>query len=252
MQAWHGRRVHSPKEVSMKITLTPVAALAVLAVTAGCAAAAPAPALPPPVPAHFAPEVDNPWFPLRPGAVYEYRGVEDGQAAHQLFTVTRRTKVIQGVRCTVIRDLVYKRGRLAERTEDWYAQDAKGNVWYFGEATATLDRRGHVKSREGAWQAGVDGARAGIYMPAHPRVGTTGRQEYLRGHAEDEFTVVSLSARVRTPFVASRRALQTREFSPLEPGVLDRKLYVRGVGQVLEASVRGGNDRLALVAVRRR
>jgi hypothetical protein len=209
------------------------------------------PPLPPPIPARFAARVTNPWFPLRPGAVYEYRGVEDGQAAHQVFTVTRRTKVIRGVRCSVIRDLVYERGRVTERTADWYAQDAAGNVWYFGESTATLDRRGRVRSREGSWQAGVRGARAGIYMPARPRVGVTGRQEYDRGHAEDEFTVVSLHARVRTPAVSSRHALRTREFSPLEPGVLDRKLYVRGVGQVLEASVKGGDDRLELVRVHR-
>jgi hypothetical protein len=227
-----------------------LATLAVLAGTPGCAAAAPTPPLPPPVPARFAPRVTNPWFPLRPGAVYTYRGVEGGRAAHQRFTVTRRTKVVEGVRCTVIRDLVLKRGRVVERTEDWYAQDAAGNVWYFGENTATLDRRGRVRSREGSWQAGVRGARAGIYMPAHPRVGTTGRQEFFRGHAEDAFSVVSLRARVRTPAVSSRRALQTREFSPLEPGVVDRKLYVRGVGQVLEASVKGGDDRLELVSVR--
>jgi hypothetical protein len=210
------------------------------------------PPLPPPVPARFAARVTNPWFPLRRGAVYEYRGVEDGQPARQLFTVTRRTKVIQGVRCTVIRDIVFHRGRLAERTEDWYAQDRAGNVWYFGENTATLDRRGRVKSREGSWTAGVRGARAGIYMPAHPRVGTTGLQEYYRGHAEDAFTIVSLRARVRTPAVFSRRAMRTREFTRLEPGVVDRKVYVRGVGQVFEASIKGGDDRLALVDVRRR
>jgi hypothetical protein len=229
---------------------TVVVVLAVLGAGAGCAAAAPVPPQPPPVPARFAAQVTNPWFPLRPGAVYFYRGVEGGRAVHQRFEVTHRTKVVEGVRCTVIRDLVLRRGRVVERTEDWYAQDAAGNVWYFGEDTATLDRRGHVRSREGSWQAGVRGARAGIYMPAHLRVGTTGRQELFRGHAEDAFTVVSLNARVRTPAVSSRRALQTREFSPLEPGVRDRKLYVRGVGQVLEASVKGGDDRLELVSVR--
>ena len=105
-----------------------------------------------------------------------------------------------------------------------------------------------MKSREGAWQAGVDGARSGIYMPAHPRVGTTGRQEYYRGHAEDHFAVVGLNANVRVPWGSSEAALLTKEWTPLEPGVLDHKYYVRGVGTVLEQTERGGDERNALVS----
>ena len=232
----------------------PVLLVAALS-AAGCGsqssgAAAPGAATAPASHTRFVSRIDNPWFPLRPGSVYTYRGIKDGQPSNEVFTVTHGTRVIQGVRATVVRDLLYIRGRLHERTTDWYAQDAAGNVWYYGEATAELDTRGKVVSREGSWQAGVNGARAGIYMPAHPRPGGSGRQEFYRGHAEDQFTVVSLSARVRTAVASSNHALLTKEFTRLEPGVLDHKYYVRGIGTVLEQTVRGGSERNELVSVR--
>ena len=204
-----------------------------------------------PDPAEFVARVDNPWFPLRPHTTYVYRGVKDGQPSRDVFRVTARTRTIEGVRCTVVRDRLYLRGRLEERTVDWYAQDGDGNVWYFGEATAELKRDGSVRNTEGSWQAGVDGAQAGVFMPGNPHVGQSGRQEFFKGHAEDHFRVLSLHARVHTPAVSSHRALLTREWTPLEPGVVDHKLYVRGIGNVLEHTVKGGDELNELVAIRR-
>ena len=201
--------------------------------------------------AGWAPRVTNPWFPLRPGTTYVYTGMKDGRPSRELFTVTRPTKMIQGVRCTAVSDRLYLRGRLFERTTDWYAQDRQGAVWYFGERTAELDAHGRVTSTEGSWQSGVDGAKAGIYMSAHPRVGQSFRQELYPGHADDHFRVVSLNASVSVPYVTSRHALLTKEWTPLEPGVLDHKLYVRGIGTVKEETVKGGSERNVLVAVRR-
>src|SRR6478735_5596376 len=192
--------------------------------------------------------VTNAWFPLRPGTVWVYRGVKDGKPARDVVTVPRATKTIDGVRCQVVEDRLYLPGRLAERTTDWYAQDRAGNVWYFGESTAELDTHGRVTSTEGSWQAGRDGAVAGIYMPARPRPGQTGRQEYLKGEAEDHYRVVGLHTTVSVPYTTSRSALLTEEWTPLEPGVLDHKLYVRGVGTVLEQTVKGGDERNALVS----
>src|SRR4051812_42011047 len=200
----------------------------------------------------FVKRVDNPWFPLTPGTTLLYRGVKDGERSRDVVNVKRRTKSIDGVRCTTVSDRLYLSGRLEERTTDWYAQDAAGDVWYFGERTAELDAQGHVKTREGSWRAGVHGAKAGIYMPAHPRVGQSGRQEYLQGHAEDHFRVKSLSARVHTPGASSTRALLTEEWTPLEPGVIDHKYYIRGVGTVLEKTVKGGDERNTLISVRHR
>ncbi|MFL5817559.1 MAG: hypothetical protein ACJ76L_08155 [Conexibacter sp.] len=197
----------------------------------------------------FDAHVDNPWFPLEPGTTYVYRGSKDGRSARDVFAVTHRTERIDGARCVVVHDRLYLRGRLAERTTDYYAQDRNGTVWYFGEQTAELDAHGHVTSSEGTWRAGVDGARAGIYMPAHPRVGERHRQELYPGHAEDRFQVVARDARVTVPYGTFDHALRTKEWTPLEPGVLDAKYYVRGIGQVAERTVRGGSERAVLVDV---
>ena len=199
----------------------------------------------------FVSRIDNPWFPLRPGTVYVYRGADHGQRSRDVLTVTHATKVIQGIHATVIDDRVYLGGRLEERTTDWYAQDKAGNVWYLGEDTATLDAGGKVKSTEGTWRTGVDGARAGIFMPAHPRIGQTGLQEYYKGHAEDQFKVLSLSAHVRTPAASTRHALLTQETTRLEPGIIDHKTYVRGIGTVTEKTIKGGREQLELVSIHR-
>jgi hypothetical protein len=202
--------------------------------------------------AGFSARVDNPWFPLKPGTTYMYRGVKDGEPARDVLTVTHRTASIAGAPCVVVHDRLYLKGRLKERTTDWYSQDGRGNVWYFGEDTAELDGSGRVTSTEGSWRAGVDDARPGIYMPAHPRPGQSGVQEHYKGHAEDHFEVLSLHAAVAVPYISTDRALLTKEWTPLEPGVLDHKIYVRAVGTVLEQSVRGGTERLELVSVKRR
>src|SRR5262249_16649803 len=219
------------------------AALCILVVTAGAEASTRKVD-----PANFVRHVTNPWFPLKPGTVYTYRGTKDGKPSRDVVTVTRQTEVIEGVRTTGVGDRLYLSGRLEERTSDWYAQDKQGNVWYFGEATAVLDRSGRVTSREGSWRSGVDGAKAGIYMPAHPRIGQSGLQEFYKGHAEDHFQVLSLSASVRVPAVSSNKALLTKEWTPLEPSVLDHKWYVRGIGMVKEASVKGPRELGVLVA----
>jgi len=204
-----------------------------------------------PNPSHFARSVTNPWFPLRPGTTLVYRGVKDGKPSRDVFHVTGATRRIAGVTCTAVSDRLYLRGRLAERTTDWYAQDKAGNVWYFGEATAELDAHGKVTSREGSWLTGVNGAQPGVFMPAHPHVGQSARQEYYKGHAEDHFRVLSLSAHVQTPAASSSHALLTKEWTPLEPGVIDHKLYVRGIGTVLEQTVKGGDERNTLVSIYR-
>jgi hypothetical protein len=200
----------------------------------------------------FSAQVDNAWFPLAPGTTWVYEGVKDGLPARDVVVVTHDTRTIDGAACAVVHDRLYLRGRLAERTSDFYTQDGQGDVWYFGEATAELDARRHVTSREGSWRAGRDGARAGIFMPADPRVGERHRQEHYAGHAEDRFEVVSLDARVTVPYGTFGHALRTKEWTPLEPGVRDAKLYVRGIGQVEERTLRGGDEQLSLIEIHRR
>ncbi len=200
-------------------------------------------------PAHFSPNVNNPLFPLKPGRELVYTGTKDGKSALDLFYTTSRTKVIDGVTTRVVEDRLYLDGALEERTSDYYAQDRCGNVWYFGEDTATLDEQGHVDSTEGSFHAGVNGAQPGVFMQARPQVGRQFRQEWFQGHAEDVFKVISLSAPITVPYGTFQHALRTAETTDLEPGVLDNKYYVKGIGQVAELSVKGPVERLQLVEV---
>ena len=203
-----------------------------------------------PSPSHFTHgRVDNAWFPLKPGTRWVYRGSEDGAHTRDVQIATYRTRVIDGVTCRVVFDRVWSNGRLEERTRDYYAQTKRGTVWYFGERTATLDRHGHVKSREGSFLSGVDGAQAGVFMTRHPHPGPSYRQEDYPGHAEDVFTVVRRGARVVVPLLHTHHALLTRETTVLEPGVVDHKYYVRDIGTVRELTVKGGSESLRLVAI---
>jgi hypothetical protein len=197
----------------------------------------------------FTTRVDNPWFPLLRGTRWVYTGVKDGKQTRDVVIVTGRTKRIEGVPCVAVSDRLYMLGRLEERTTDWYSQDSQGNVWYFGENTAELNASGHVTSTEGTWKAGVSGAKPGIYIPGHPRLGQTALQEFLKGHAEDHFEIIGLFGTVAPPGKAN--TLLTKEWTPLEPGVIDHKMYVRGIGTVLEQSQRGPNERNELVSIRR-
>jgi hypothetical protein len=183
--------------------------------------------------------ITNAWFPLARGSVYVYQGQKDGKQARDVMTVTRRTKAIAGIRAATVADRLFLNGLLAERTTDWYAQDKRGTVWYLGERTAELAANGKVTSTEGSFLNGRGGAKGGIFMPAHPQVGQAFQQESFKGQAEDRFRILSLPASVSTPAVSSQDAMLTEEKTPLEPGVVDHKYYVQGIGTVSEQQVAG-------------
>jgi hypothetical protein len=198
-------------------------------------------------PADFSPHVTNELFPLTPGKILVYTGIKDGKKALDLFAPSRRTRMIAGVRTRVVEDRGYLSNVLEERTSDYYAQDRCGNVWYFGEDTATLDRHGRVVDTEGSWHAGVDGAQPGVFMQAHPQLGRRFRQEWYQGQAEDVVKVIDRSAAVTVPYGRFRHALRTAEWTALEPEVLDNKYYVKGIGEVAELAVRGPREEFRLV-----
>lgn len=209
-------------------------------------------------PANFTGRIDNAWFPLRPGITYIYRGVKDGKPARDVFTVTHQVATIDGVPCRVVHDRLYLSGWLEEKTSDYYTQDDNGNVWYFGEDTQELDKSGNVISREGSWRTGKNGAEAGIFMEANPQVGHSFQQEFYSRHAEDHYQVLSLTAQIDVPYGhfgrnKLRRNVQlTKEWTPLEPNVLDHKYYVRGIGQVKEIAVKGPLESASLVKIVKR
>jgi hypothetical protein len=202
---------------------------------------------PSPDPDDFVEDVDNPYLPLTPGSrwVYESGGIEPERIT---VTVTGDTKEVQGVTTTVVRDVVRDSGgKVVEDTFDWFAQDRAGNVWYFGEDTTEYDDRGRP-DRSGSWEAGVDGAQAGLAMPAAPRVGDGYQQEFFPGVAEDRAEVLSVDESLNLDFGSFTDVLQTEDTTLLEPSLVERKYYAPGVGLVLEQTVLGGAERNELVS----
>jgi hypothetical protein len=192
--------------------------------------------------------VTNTYFPLPIGRTLTYTGIKDGQTQRDVVTITGQTKTILGIRATVVHDEADHNGTLLEKTDDWYAQDDQGNVWYLGEDTAAYGKNGKVDTT-GSWQAGVNGAVPGIIMEGNPQVPDAYRQEFLAGQAEDTAWIVDLGGTVTVPYGRVRNVLTTLEATVLEPGAYDQKVYGPGIGIVLEQALTGPNEVAKLVSV---
>jgi hypothetical protein len=199
--------------------------------------------------ADFTTKIDNRYWPMRPGSRWVYRESDgEGHVQRVVVTVTGRTKqVANGIEARVVHDVASRGGQPIEVTDDWYAQDAAGNVWYLGEQTAEYEK-GEVVSREGSWEAGVDGAQPGVIMPAKPRPGLTYRQEYYADEAEDRAEVLSVDEQVEVPEGHFAGALLTKDLTPLEPRLVEYKLYAPSAGPVLTVDVSGEAGREELIS----
>ena len=199
-------------------------------------------------PAEFTTDIDNRYWPMTPGSRWVYRETDtEGSEQKVVVTVTNRTKEIaNGVEARVVHDVVTENGEPVEITDDWYAQDSEGNVWYLGEDTVEYEN-GKPVSRAGSFEAGVDGAQPGIIMPADPEEGMTYRQEYYEGEAEDKGEIVGLGEQAEVPAGHFEDVLMTKDINPLEPKILEFKFFAPNVGPVLAVSVSGGSDREELV-----
>jgi len=201
-------------------------------------------------PASFTTRIDNQWWPMPRGSRWVYRETDAERARQRdVVTVTGRTRrIANGITARVVHDVTTEDGEPVEVTDDWYAEDACGNVWYLGEDTKEYEN-GKVVSTEGSWEAGVDGAQPGVIVPARPSLGLRYRQEHYPGHAEDRAAVMSRREQVQVPFgfFPPGQVLMTREVNPIEPKVLEYKFYARGIGPVLAVAVSGGSDREELV-----
>lgn len=192
----------------------------------------------------------SPFFPLVAGNTWVYEG--DGEKI--TVVVTDKVKVIEGVRCRVVTDTVEEDGKPVEITDDWYAQDLAGNVWYFGEISMNFEtfegddpEDAELVDIDGSWKTGRDGAKPGVIMFAEPVLGTTYRQELFLGDAEDVGEIVSVTGSESTPGGScSGNCLVTRDFTPLEPGVNEFKYYAPGIGQILEIDSDG--NRIELIS----
>jgi hypothetical protein len=201
-------------------------------------------------PEGFVSVVDNSYFPLEPGTTFIYRGESEGAPTRDVMNVTNETKVILGVTTTVVHHLSYEDGVLIEETFDWFAQDEDGNVWYFGEDTKELDENGNVISTEGSWEAGVDGAEAGIIMLADPKKGDKYQQENAPDVAEDMAQVIGFEDSLCVRAGCFENVLVTKEWSPLERGVVEYKYYAPDVGFIFGITVKGGEEQTELVRIR--
>jgi hypothetical protein len=201
-------------------------------------------------PGAFSTRITNPWWPMRVGSRWTYReSAPDGTIQRDVVVVLPKTKALaNGITARVVSDVTTEDGVPVEVTRDYYAQDRCGNLWYLGEATAEYEN-GKPVSRAGSFEAGVDGAEAGVLVPAKPELGARYRQEQYAGHAEDRAEIFSLREQVEVPFGYFRRGriLMTRETNPLEPRVLEYKYYARGIGPALAIGVSGDADREELV-----
>jgi hypothetical protein len=200
-------------------------------------------------PSDFVENINNPYMPLEPGTTLVYEGVSEDEKETDTVFVTNKTKEILGVTATVVRDVVTVEGEIAEKTFDWFAQDRYGNVWYLGEDSKDYEN-GKPESSSGSWEAGVDGAKPGIVMLGDPQVGDRYRQEYYEGEAEDFGQVLKLGESVDVPYGSYDNVLVTKDWTPLEPKVLENKYYAKGVGVVYERSVKGPKEELKLVEVK--
>ena len=192
--------------------------------------------------------VPNPYFPLVAGNTWVYEG--DGETI--TVTVTDKTKLIDGVTCVTVNDVAEEDGVVVENTDDWYAQDLEGNVWYCGEIAQNFElfdgddpEEPELVDVDGSFKAGRDEAKGGILIKAVPEVGDILRQEFALGDAEDIAKVLSVNANETSPVASCNGAcLQTLEYTPLEPGHFEHKYYVPGVGLILEVDMEGNRVEL--------
>jgi hypothetical protein len=226
-----------------RLLLSGLAAVALAAACAGDETRPPA--------SELRPDIDNEYWPMRPGTRWTYRETDEtGARLKVVVTATSVTKrIANGATARVVRDTVSEDGELIEDTFDWYAQDGEGTVWYMGEETAEFED-GEPASRAGSFEAGVDGAQAGIIMPAEPEVGLSYRQEFYAGEAEDNGEILSRDEQAQVPFGHFRDVLLTKDTTTIEPDVLEYKLYAPDVGPVLVLGVSGGGGREELVEMR--
>ena len=199
------------------------------------------------VPADFVEVIDNPYLPFPDGATWRYEGMSDGEREVIEVAVTGERTQVMGITATVVRDTVTIGGNLVEDTYDWYAQDTDGNVWYLGEDVKDYEN-GKVVSTAGSWRAGVNGALPGIVMPGERRAGAAYRQEYLAGEAEDMMTILDTGSRLTVGDQTYAEVIRTRDWTPLEPDVVEEKAYAAGVGKISERKTVGGDSFAELVA----
>lgn len=176
----------------------------------------------------------NPHFILEPG----YQSTFEDGSTRLVITVLDETKTVDGVDTRVVEERETDKGQLIEISRNYFAISRRTNaVFYFGE-DVDMYENGKVKNHEGAWLAGVNGARFGLMMPDPVLLKARYYLEVAPGVAMDRAEVVSITETVKTPAGLFTSCLKTEETTPLERGVRESKYYARGVGLVQDGSLK--------------
>jgi hypothetical protein len=183
-------------------------------------------------PADYAAKVDHPLVPLDSVRSTRFKGREGDTKTAVVTRVLERTRLVAGVRVTIVDVREFEDGELVEHTEDYYAQDREGTVWYFGETVDDIED-GKVVGHEGQWYAGRNGAKPGEFMPAEPKVGQRFEQERAPGVAEDRSQVEAVGVHVELAGGRFDDCIKTKDFAPLDKRT-ELKIYCPGVGLVRE------------------
>ena len=205
-------------------------------------------------PGRFERPTVNEWFPLKAGTRFVWEGTtidaEGDEEAHRVvFTVTDLTKVISGVRTVICWDQDFADGELVETEIVFFAHDNDGAVWSLGEHPEEYEDGKFVDAP--TWIHGIKGSKAGILVPAKPKVGTP---SFSQGWAPsvdftDRGVVYQVGQKTTVPFGSFEDVLVIDEWNKEEPDAHALKYYARGVGQVRVGS-RGTGDKENLELVK--
>jgi hypothetical protein len=200
-------------------------------------------------PENFTDSVTNVFFPLSPGIVFTYKSQAEDGLETIVVTVLSDKRIVAGVNCTVVRDVVSIAGQVIEDTYDWYAQDKDGNIWYMGENVSNYEN-GVFVDNEGSFEAGIDGAKPGILMMANPILEMPYRQEYYFNIAEDWGKVIAKGVSVTTTYGTFNNCLKTADWNALEPDApIEYKYYAPNVGLVKE-EIEGSSENVDLISIK--
>lgn len=209
-------------------------------------------------------DIDNDFFPLVVGTTTIFRAEGPDGCEEFHITVTNQTKTVAaGVTGRVVHETAYEGEdcdslEIVEETDDWFAQDDAGNVWYLGEDSFDCDG-GVCTPSAGSWEAGADiagsgqNAVAGIIMLAEPDNGDQYYQEFYEGFAEDQGKVTGVGVKVilksedAISLDPDANCIKTKEWSQLSPGSVEQKYYCEDIGLVAVDEHHGKELRFELV-----
>lgn len=185
---------------------------------------------------NFSTDINNPYFPLKPGATWTLEGKSDGKDVRLVITVSNETQQVAGVTARIVEERETANGALVEVSRNFFAQAPDGSVCYYGEEVDIYEN-GAVVRHDGAWRAGINGALPGVYMSREPKAGMKFRQEVAKGIAEDQAEIKALGEKTTVPAGEFTDTVRSVETTPLESGS-STKVFARDAGLIVDGDLR--------------